>query len=138
MPITVTFTEGTIDESQAQKAAQKITHLFLDLHQLSDNPVMAPGVTSHVVLLPRAFALSNGEPFEGAWIETRTPSFALNTPALKEQFFSGAADLIESLTQGRIKRENIFGSAIYAEDGSWILAGEPRSNEEILSMVSQA
>lgn len=137
MPISLTFTEGSIKPQTAKQAASQITHLFLELHDLAGNSVMGPGVTNHINFLSIDESLSNGEPFVGAWVEARTPSFALSSPELKRDFFTGAVDIIEKLAEGRIKRSDIHGSLIYAVDGSWILGGEPMTNDEILEAVSK-
>ena len=137
MPITLTFTEGSLTRADAQKAGKFVTDLFLELHGLGGNKVMGPGVTTHINFLPLEQSLSNGEPFIGAWVETRTPNFALNTPELQKQFFSKSLDIIEELADGRIRRNDIYGSAIYAVDGTWILGGEPLTNTEIGDAISK-
>jgi hypothetical protein len=118
MPISLTFTEQTLSQQSAQDVGAAITALFLDLHGLTNNRVMGPGVTIHINFLPKAQSLSNGKSFNGAWVEARTPSFAFTDVQIQKQFFSKAADLIEAAAAGSIERVNIHGSAIYAVDGT--------------------
>tara|TARA_R110001599_G_scaffold134065_2_gene311711 strand:- start:3884 stop:4300 length:417 start_codon:yes stop_codon:yes gene_type:complete len=137
MPISLSFTEGSVSKEVAQEAASRVTKLFLELHSLYGNAVMGPGVTNQVTFIPKEFSLSNGQPFVGAWVEAKVPRFALSTPELKKDFLSQSVDIIEGLANGSINRSDIHGNAVYAEDGAWILGGEAMTNEEILAAVSK-
>ncbi|MFT7560820.1 MAG: hypothetical protein ACI93R_002743 [Flavobacteriales bacterium] len=138
MPISLSFTEGSLNKQAAKQAAKEVTELFLELHNLSGNTVMGPGVTNHITFLPLDQSLSNGQPFVGAWIEARVPSFALTTAEQKKTFFSGAMDIVEKHGDGKIHRKDIHGSAIYAVDGTWILGGEVMTNDEIIAKISNS
>lgn len=88
------MTEGALPPGTEQQAGKRITDAFLRWHDLSGNTVMTPNVTSHIVVLPKNLSLSGGEPFVGAWIETKTPSFALSTRDVQEGFFKEATDIL--------------------------------------------
>lgn len=75
---------------------------------MTGNKVMTPNVTNHIRILPKAHSLSGGEPFAGAWIETKTPSFALATREIQLGFFKEATDIIEEIAGGKLSRNNIF------------------------------
>ena len=122
MPLSLTFTEGALPKGSEKEAGKRITEAFLKWHGLSGNKVMTPNVTNHINVLPKDSTLSGGEPFVGAWIETKTPSFALATREIQEGFFKEATDIIEELSGGKLPRENIYANAVHTVDGTWTSA----------------
>jgi len=137
MPIALTFSEGVMPEGSEREAGKRITDAFLKWHGLSGNKVMTPNVTNHIHVLPRDSTLSGGEPFMGAWVETRTPSFALNTRETQEGFFKEATDIIEELSGGKIPRENIYANAVHTVDGTWNMDGRALTNEQMGDAISR-
>ena len=137
MPITLTVTEGALPSGTEQQAGKRITDAFLRWHDLSGNKVLTPNVTSHIVILPKNLSLSGGEPFVGAWIETKTPSFALSTREVQEGFFKEATDILEELSAGALSRDRIFGNALHTVDGTWNMDGRAMTNEQIGKALSR-
>jgi hypothetical protein len=137
MPIALTFTEGVLPTGSEKVAARRITEAFLKWHGLSGNKVMTPNVTNHIHVLPRESTLSGGEPFEGAWIETKTPAFALSTRAIQEGFFKEATDIIEELAAGKLSRANIYTNAVYTVDGSWNLDGRAMTDAQLGEAIAK-
>src|SRR3954469_9993324 len=87
MPITLTFTEGVIAAEKAPIAVARITEAFLRHHGLAGNRIMAANVTAHLNILAKGHTFAGGEPVDGAWIETKTPSFALASHDIQTAFF---------------------------------------------------
>jgi len=137
MPISITLTEGVIAVSREVDAAKRITAAFLKWHGLAGNSVMTPNVTSHINVLPSNRTLSGGEPFVGAWVETKTPSFALNSRETQEGFFKEATDIIEELSGGKLDRANIYANAVHTVDGSWNMDGRAMTNEQLGEAISR-
>jgi len=98
---------------------------------------MTPNVTNHIHILPKDSTLSGGKPFVGAWIETKTPSFALSTRDIQEGFFKEATDIIEELSSGKLPRENIYANAVHTVDGTWNMEGRAMSNEQLGEAISK-
>ena len=137
MPIALTLTEGALPKGSEKEAGKRITEAFLKWHGLSGNKVMTPNVTNHIQVLPRDSTLSGGEPFVGAWIETKTPTFALNAREIQEGFFKEATDIIEELSGGKLPRENIYANAVHTVDGTWNMDGRAMTNEQLGEAISR-
>lgn len=137
MPVTITLTEGALPKGSEKEAGKRITEAFLRWHGLSGNKVMTPNVTNHIHILPKDSTLSGGEPFVGAWIETKTPSFALATREVQEGFFKEATDIIEELSGGKLPLENIYANAVHTVDGTWNMDGRAMTNEQIGEAISR-
>jgi hypothetical protein len=135
MPLAITLTEGVLPEGREKEAGKRITEAFLKWHGLSGNKVMTPNVTNHIHILPRDRTLSGGEPFSGAWIETKTPAFALNSREVQEGFFKEATDIIEELSGGKVPRENIYTNAVHTVDGSWNMDGRAMTNAQLSEAI---
>ena len=138
MPLTLTVTEGVLPAEKEIEAGRRITEAFLRWHQLEGNPVMTPNVTNHLHVLPKNRTLSGGEPIQGAWIETRTPSFALADRDVQKGFFDEATNIIEELSAGAIPRNRIYANAVHTVDGSWNLDGRALTNEQIAAAITAA
>lgn len=137
MPITLTFTECGLPKGSGKEAIKRITAAFLKWHGLSGNKVMTPNVTSHINVLPKDSTFSGGEPFVGAWIETKTPSFALSSRDVQEGFFKEATDIIEELSGGKLLRKHIYANAVHTVDGTWNMDGRAMTNEQLGEAISK-
>jgi len=137
MPLALTYTEGVLTPETDRLAGQKITNAFLKWHGLTGNTVMTPNVTMQIQALPGDGALSGGEPVEGAWLECKTPSFALADRDIQIGFFREATDIIAEAAGGRLPRERIFSNLVHTVDGSWNLDGEAMTNNELSERISQ-
>ncbi len=137
MPIAITLTEGVLPKGAEKLAAKRITEAFLRLHGLAGNKVMTPNVTNHIHVLPKDHTLSGGEPFAGAWVEAKTPSFALASREVQEGFFKEATDIIEELSGGRLPRDHIHANAVHSVDGTWNMDGRAMTNEQLGEAISK-
>lgn len=137
MPIALTITEGVIPEGSEVEAGRRITEAFLKWHGLSENKVMRPNTTSHIHVLPKNSTLSGGVPFEGAWIETKTPTFALCSREVQEGFFKEATDIIEELSGGLLPRNHIYANAVHTVDGTWNMDGKAMTNEQLAEELAK-
>jgi len=138
MPITLTLTEGALPEGQEAVAIARITDSFLKHHGLTGNKVMTPNVTAHVALLPKGHTFAGGKPVEGAWVETKTPSFALADHDVQTAFFGEATQILHDLSGGKLDKDRIWANGVHAVDGTWNLDGKAMTNAEIGAAVSNA
>lgn len=136
MPLSLLYTEGLMTDEAGTKAGKRITDAFLKWHNLAGNMVMTPNVTMHIQALPRSGSLSGGEPFDGAWLECKTPSFALVDREIQEGFFKEATDIIEEVTGGKVPRNRIYSNAVHTVDGTWNLDGRAMTNEQLGEAIS--
>lgn len=136
MPISLTLTEGVLPDDRLGLAVQRITDSFLRHHGLGGNPVMTPNVTTHLNVLPRGRTFAGGQPVEGAWIETKTPSFALADRDVQTAFFGEATEILHALSGGTLARDRIWSNGVHAVDGTWNLDGKAMTNAEIGAAVS--
>lgn len=137
MPITLTLTQGVLTQEATENAIMQITDVLLSAHQLSGNKVMTPNVTAHVNVLPKNSTYSGGKLVEGAWIETKTPSFALADNSVQSAFYEKASDILLELSNGKLERSKIWTNGVHAVDGSWNMSGALMTNSEITDALSQ-
>lgn len=131
MPISLTLTEGVIPSDKIGVAVQRITDSFLRHHKLTGNRVMTPNVTTHLNILPEGHTFAGGKPVEGAWVETKTPSFALAEHAIQIAFFGEATEILHELSGGRLAKDRIWSNGVHAVDGTWNIDGKALTNAEI-------
>lgn len=132
MPLTLTLTEGILSQDAIKQAINKLTNSFLEHHNMSGNKVMTPNVTAHVNILPKGLTFAGGKAVDGAWIETKTPSFALSDTKIQASFFSTATQIIHDLSDGKLPKERIWANGVHAVDGTWNINGTPLTNAAIL------
>jgi len=136
MPITLTLTEGVMPNDKIAVAVKKLTDSFLEHHGLSAHPIMAPNVTAHVNIIPKGLSFANGVAVDGAWIETKTPSFALANHELQASFFGEATQIVHDLSNGKLPKEKIWTNGVHAVDGTWNINGVTMTNAAIIEAVS--
>lgn len=137
MPITLTFTEGVLPVGKVKDAIAQITASFLEHHGMSGNKVMTPNVTAHVNILPKGLTFAAGKEVDGAWIETKTPSFALADHKIQAGFFNAASKIVHDLSGGKLPRERIWTNGVHAVDGTWAISGVPLTNAGIGEAVAK-
>ena len=137
MPITITLTENVLPKGQEAVAVAKITEAFLKHHDLTGNTAMTPNVTAHVSILPKGQTFAAGKPVEGAWIETKTPSFALADRQVQLSFFGEATQILHDLSGGNLAKDRIWSNGVHAVDGTWNIGGTALTNAEIGEALSQ-
>ena len=138
MPITLTLTEGVLPDGQAAIAIAQITEAFLKHHGLAGNAVMTPNVTAHLAILPKDQTFAGGKPVDGAWIETKTPAFALADHDIQTAFFGEATEILHDLSGGTLAKDRIWSNGVHAVDGTWNLGGKALTNAELGAAISQA
>ncbi|MDD5332277.1 MAG: 4-oxalocrotonate tautomerase [Rhodoferax sp.] len=137
MPLTLTLTEGVLPKGQEKVAIARLTESFLEHHGMSGNRVMTPNITAHVNLIPKGLTFSGGKEVEGAWIETKTPSFALADNTIQASFFGTATQIIHDLSGGKLPKERIWTNGVHAVDGTWNINGVTLTNVAIGEAVSR-
>jgi hypothetical protein len=137
MPITLTLTEGVLPQAAIAQAIEQITDSFMRHHALSGNKVMTPNVTAHVNLVQKGFSFAAGKPVDGAWIETKTPSFALADHDVQFSFFTEATQIVHDLSGGSLPKKQIWTNGVHAVDGTWNLDGVTMTNAQIGQAVAK-
>lgn len=137
MPITLTVTEGVLSQEKIEQAIEKLTALFLAHHGMTGNKVMTRNVTAHVNIIPKGLSFAAGKPVEGAWIESKTPSFALADNKVQKSFFTEATTIIHDLAGGKLAKEKIWANGVHTVDGTWNIDGIPLTNAGISEAVSK-
>ena len=138
MPITLTLSADALPSGAEIDAVARLTEAFLAAHGLAGHPLMTPNTTTHLTILPRGATFAGGVPVVGAWVETKTPSFALADRAAQIAFFSAATEILVSLSQGRLTPDRVWSNAVHAVDGSWNIDGVPRTDAELGAALSAA
>lgn len=138
MPISITLSEGVIPPDKVGIAVAQITDSFLRHHGLGGNRLMTPNITTHLNVLPGGHTFAGGHPVEGAWVETKTPSFALADHAIQTAFFGEATQILHDLSGGKLAKERIWSNGVHAVDGTWNIGGRALTNDEIGAAVAAA
>ncbi|RDH85901.1 MAG: 4-oxalocrotonate tautomerase [endosymbiont of Galathealinum brachiosum] len=138
MPLTITFTEGTLPEGSEKKAVTEMTNTMLKWHGLTGNQVMTSNITAMIQSLPKSQTYSGGEEVSAIWVEWKTPSFAFNNRELQQGYFKEATEIMFEMAAGKVPRNNIYINVVHAVDGAWNFEGEAMSNEEIGNAISNA
>lgn len=137
MPLTLTLTNGALPDGAELQAIDRITQAFLAAHNLAGNSVMTPNVTALVNILPQGATFAGGKPVEGAWLETKTPSFALADRAVQAKFFGEATEILHELSGGRLPKDHIWSNGVHTIDGTWNLDGVPQTNAELGAAIAR-
>lgn len=138
MPITLTLTEGVLPPAKVTEAVAKITDALLRHHGLTGNRVMTPNVTAHVNIMAKGTTFAAGREVVGAWIETKTPSFALADHAVQSSFFGEATQILHDLSDGTLAKDRIWSNGVHAVDGTWNIGGVALTNAELGDALSKA
>ena len=96
---------------------------------------MRANITAHYQVLPASSTFSGGKPTRAAWVEWKTPSFALAQRTVQKGFFADATEIIHELSGRTLPRESIFVNVVHAVDGGWNMNGVAMTNEEIVQAV---
>ena len=137
MPLSLTLTQGVLPEGAEAQAIDRITQAFLAAHGLAGNRTMTPNVTAHVSILPKGATYSGGKPVEGAWLETKTPSFALADREIQNRFFREATEILHELSGRQLPKDRIWANGVHTVDGTWNMNGTPMTNTELGSVIGQ-
>ena len=137
MPLTLTLTEGVIPAGSEKKAVAQLSDAMLKHHGLSGNKVMTPNITANVHVLPKSATFSGGKEFSGAWVEWKVPSFAFTSREVQQGYFEEATNIIQDLSGGKQRRDNIYVNVVHTVDGAWNFNGRAMTNEEIGAAISK-
>ncbi|WP_298417253.1 hypothetical protein [uncultured Kordia sp.] len=137
MPITVTLTNGIIPSEELEKVVKEITDAFLDHHGLKGNSVMTPNVTAQLHIQPKNETFSGGIPIEGAWVEIKSPSFALADREIQKKFFAEVTNSIHKHSGGKLPKKHIWTNALHTIDGTWNMDGIAMTNEELGAEIAK-
>jgi hypothetical protein len=137
MPLTLTLTEGVLPVGKEKDAIAQITDSMLKWHGLTGNQVMKRNVTATVHVLKKGSTFSGGEPFSGAWIEWKVPSFGFTDSAAQQGFCADVTRIIKDLSGGTQPDDHIYVNVVHAVDGIWNFDGTPLTNQQILARVQK-
>ncbi|WP_422359575.1 hypothetical protein [Reichenbachiella sp.] len=137
MPITITITKGVIASERHGKVVKEITDSFLEKHGLAGNTVMTPNVTTQLHIQPKNETFSAGEPIEGAWVEIKSPSFALADRKVQQEFFAAVTEIIYKHSDATLPKKHIWTNAVHTVDGSWNMDGIAMTNEELGAAIAK-
>lgn len=138
MPISIILTDGVVPSDRLDTAVARITAALLEHHGLAGNALMTRNVTTQLHVMPRGRTYSGGVPVDGAWIETKTPSFALADRAVQLAFYREATEILQDLSGGRLTKERIWSNGVHAVDGTWNVNGTALTNQEFGAALAAA
>ncbi len=131
MPLTLTLTEGVLPAGAEKQAVARITDAFLRHHGMPGNKVMTPNITAQVTIMPKGQTFSCCKEVDGAWIEFKSPSFALADRDVQVSFFREATQIVHDLSGKKLPKERIWSNGVHAVDGTWNFNGVAVTNAEL-------
>jgi phenylpyruvate tautomerase PptA (4-oxalocrotonate tautomerase family) len=138
MPITLTVPEGLLSAEAETQVFSELTRALLEAGQLSGNPFMTPNVVGSLNVLPKRHMFAGGKPAPAAFVELKLPAIALATPESKQAFIEAATTAVEHAAEGRLPRNHIWTNIVYAEEGSWGIAGHAYDHVALISAIQHA
>lgn len=137
MPLTLTITEGLLPVDGKKSALQQLGQLMLKWHGLSGNKVMTPNVIGSLHEVSPDLLFIGGNQQQVAFIEWKVPGFAFVLPEIQQGYVAEATQVLFDLCEGRLPKENIWVNVVHAVDGTWGIAGEALSNQQLMEAVAQ-
>lgn len=131
MPLTLIVTEGLIPEDRFADTVARLSESFLRLHGLSGNRALTPNVVGHVQTVPAGRSFCGLEPRPVAVVEWLTPSFAFTSRDVQRAYVKEATDIVHEACGGRQLRAHIWVNVKHAVDGTWGIAGEALTNDQL-------
>lgn len=114
MPITVTTSEGVLDDAAERTILPRLTESLLARHGLTDNDVLRPIVVGSVHVLPsgRVFSGSLAQP--AIFVELKVPSMMFATKSQRQGFVDDVNAILNDVTHGKHAKERTFVNITYA------------------------
>lgn len=137
MPLTLTVTEGSLPSGNEKTAFSRLCECMLKWHGLTGNTVMTPNVVGALHVVPPQHTFSGGNTANVAFIEWKVPSFAFATREVQEGYFAEATEIVHSLSNGSLPKENIWINVIHAVDGAWGIGGNAMTNDQLKDAISK-
>ncbi|MBI2253806.1 MAG: Tautomerase enzyme [Proteobacteria bacterium] len=138
MPITLTLPEGLLSPEEQAEAFAGLTEAVLEVAGLTGNAFMKANIIGSINVLPKEQVLAGAKPVAAVFVELKLPEIALATSAAKKAFIEKAADVVEKIGAGRLKRENIWSNIVYAPEGAWGIAGRSYGNSDLVKAIESA
>jgi hypothetical protein len=131
MPLTLTLTEGVVPAGAEQKLLVDLCDAMLRWHGLSNHPVMTPNVLGSIHVLPRASTFAGLENVPIATVEWKVPAVAFSDRDVQLGYVQEATELVHRASNGQQPKERIWVSVVHAVDGTWGIAGNALTNEQL-------
>lgn len=137
MPLTLTLSEGVLPAGAEQQAVTRICESFLKWHGLTGNQALTPNVLASVHIVPASRTFAGLKPGPIAVVEWRTPSFAFTSREIQQGHMADAVGIIHELSGHKHPKDRVWGSVVHTVDGTWIVGGSARTNEELGQAIAQ-
>lgn len=136
MPLTLIVTEGLIPPNRYADTVARLSQSFLRLHGLAGNKALTPNVVGHVQTVAAGSSFCGLEPRPVAVVEWLTPSFAFTSREVQRAYVKEATDIVHEACGGRQAREHIWVNVKHAVDGTWGIAGDALTNDQLREAIS--
>lgn len=137
MPLTFTYTEGSLPQSAEKQIVAKLTDSMLKLHGLIGNKVITPTITAQVHVIPQGRTFTGGQELSGAWVEWKTPSIVFSNREIQIKYVEDATNIVHEASGGKLPRNQIWVNVVHAVDGAWGIGGLAMTNAEIATAATK-
>jgi hypothetical protein len=131
MPLTLTLTEDALPKGAEKTTFKKLCEAMLNAHGLQGNKALTPNVIGAIHIVPREHVFAGLEESDVAMIEWKVPSFAFANREVQKTYIAEATKIVQDASLGRLPKERIWVNVVHAVDGTWGIAGEALTNEEL-------
>ena len=136
MPLTLTVTEGALPPGSEKIAFSRLSDAMLKWHGLSGNKVMTPNVIGAINVVNQGNTFSGSKEAPVAFIEWKVPSFAFATREIQIGYVEEVTRIIHEMSAGKLTKDHIWVNVVHAVDGTWGIAGEAKTNEQLKEAIS--
>jgi hypothetical protein len=131
MPLTLTVTEGVLPAGQEQATFVRLSDAMLEWTGAAGNDFLTRLVVGSINVVPRGRTFSGSVEAPVAFVEWKLPSFVFVDRDVQRGYVEEATNIVHEMSGGTHPREQIWVNAVHAVDGSWGVAGNAMTNEQL-------
>jgi hypothetical protein len=131
MPLTLTVTEGVLPPGSEQATFVRLSDAMLEWTGAAGNAFLTPLVVGSINVVPRGRTFSGSIEAAVAFVEWKVPSFVFVDRDVQRGYIEEATDIVHEMSGGTQPREQIWVNVVHAVDGSWGVAGNAMTNDQL-------
>lgn len=137
MPLTLIVSEGVLPKHSEQPTLIKLCEAMLKWHGLSGNRAMTPNVVGSLQIVKRGDTVAGLQEATVAFIEWKVPSFAFTDRKVQLGYVEEATNIVHEASGGKQPKSHIWVNVVHAVDGTWGIAGEALTNQQLGERVAK-
>lgn len=136
MPLTLTLTEGVLPQGHEKLAFRRLAEAMLRWHGLAGNRFMTAAVIGSIHVLPKDATYAGLVENPVVFIEWKVPPVAFAQREIQLGYIDEVTSIIHDMTGGRHPKDKIWVNVIHAVDGTWGIAGQAMTSEQLGAAIA--